>query len=136
MCCSGRSDTVVRLIVASIAIGTVAVTKHCAEVTSAEAGRQRFVTTSAAAPEPWLQGGFDAVHVQAVQTRPAARPRTLKLAFYNIRSGIGIQPLGRRAAPFAETVNCDRKMGAVNAGFQRATCGRGSTMPGRSASRR
>jgi exonuclease III len=46
---------------------------------------------------------------------PAAQPRTFKLAFYNIRSGIGMQPLGRRPAPFAETVNCDPKMGPVNA---------------------
>jgi hypothetical protein len=46
---------------------------------------------------------------------PAAQPRTLKLAFYNIRSGIGMQPLGRRPSPFAETANCDAKMGAVNA---------------------
>ena len=48
-------------------------------------------------------------------TFPAAQPRTFKLAFYNIRSGIGIQPLGRRAAPFAETVNCDPASGRVNA---------------------
>jgi hypothetical protein len=46
---------------------------------------------------------------------PAAQPRIFKLAFYNIRSGIGMQPLGRRTAPFAETVNCDQKAGAVNA---------------------
>jgi exonuclease III len=46
---------------------------------------------------------------------PGAQPRTFKLAFYNIRSGIGIQPLGRRPAPFAETANCNPKMGAVNA---------------------
>src|SRR5207249_12085626 len=32
---------------------------------------------------------------------PAEQPRTFKLAFYNIRSGIGMQPLGRRPAPFA-----------------------------------
>ena len=44
-----------------------------------------------------------------------AQPRTFKIAFYNIRSGIGIQPLGRRAAPFAETVNCDAKSGPINA---------------------
>ena len=46
---------------------------------------------------------------------PAAQPRTVKLAYYNIRSGIGVQPLGRRPAPFAETVNCDPKQGPVNA---------------------
>src|SRR5439155_1396285 len=46
---------------------------------------------------------------------PAEQPRTFKLAFYNIRSGIGMQPLGRRPAPFAETVNCDPTAGAVNA---------------------
>jgi endonuclease/exonuclease/phosphatase family metal-dependent hydrolase len=46
---------------------------------------------------------------------PAEQPRTFKLAFYNIRSGIGMQPLGRRPSPFAETVNCDPIAGAVNA---------------------
>ena len=45
----------------------------------------------------------------------AAQPRTFKLAFYNIRSGIGIQPLRHRHAPFAETVNCNPTMGAINA---------------------
>jgi endonuclease/exonuclease/phosphatase family metal-dependent hydrolase len=41
--------------------------------------------------------------------------RTFKVAFYNIRSGIGIQPLAGRPAPFAETVNCDPASGRVNA---------------------
>src|SRR5947207_11518347 len=50
-----------------------------------------------------------------VSALPSAQSRTFKLAFYNIRSGIGIQPLGRRAAPFAETVNCNPASGRVNA---------------------
>jgi hypothetical protein len=45
----------------------------------------------------------------------ARQPRTFKLAYYNIRSGIGMQPLGRRPLPFAETANCDPKSGPVNA---------------------
>jgi len=44
-----------------------------------------------------------------------AQARTFKVAFYNIRSGMGIQPLGGRPAPFAETVNCDPASGRVNA---------------------
>jgi hypothetical protein len=47
---------------------------------------------------------------------PAAQSHSsFKVAFYNIRSGIGIQPLGGRRAPFAETVNCDPASGRVNA---------------------
>ena len=46
---------------------------------------------------------------------PAAQPRTFKIAFYNIRSGMGIQPLGGRPSSFADTVNCDPASGRVNA---------------------
>jgi endonuclease/exonuclease/phosphatase family metal-dependent hydrolase len=44
----------------------------------------------------------------------SAQPSTFSIAFYNIRSGQGIQPL-RGRAPFADTVNCDAARGAVNA---------------------
>jgi hypothetical protein len=45
----------------------------------------------------------------------SAPSASFKLAFYNIRSGIGIQPLRGRPAPFAETVNCNPASGRVNA---------------------
>ncbi|MCU1382864.1 MAG: hypothetical protein JWL71_1561 [Acidobacteria bacterium] len=44
-----------------------------------------------------------------------AAPATFKVAFYNIRSGKGIQPLRGRAAPFAETDNCTDRGRPVNA---------------------
>jgi exonuclease III len=44
-----------------------------------------------------------------------AAPTTFKVAFYNIRSGKGIQPLRGRAAPFAETDNCTNRAQPVNA---------------------
>ena len=46
---------------------------------------------------------------------PLAQARTFKLAFYNIRSGEGIQALPGHASPFPETLNCDPKAGALNA---------------------
>jgi len=46
---------------------------------------------------------------------PLAQAPTFKLAFYNIRSGQGIEALRGHATPFAATVNCDPKSGAVNA---------------------
>ena len=45
----------------------------------------------------------------------AQAPTTFRLAFYNIRSGQGIEALRGHATPFAATVNCDPKSGAVNA---------------------
>jgi exonuclease III len=44
-----------------------------------------------------------------------AQGRGFKVAFYNIRSGEGIQGLKGRATPFAATSNCDEAKGAVNA---------------------
>jgi exonuclease III len=44
-----------------------------------------------------------------------AAPATFKVAFYNIRSGKGIQPLRGHAAPFAETDNCTDRNRPVNA---------------------
>jgi hypothetical protein len=64
----------------------------------------------------WRAGaGFLAAWIGLSTVFPAAQRPRFKLAFYNIRSGQGIQPLGWRSAPFAETVNCDPKAGAVNA---------------------
>jgi exonuclease III len=45
----------------------------------------------------------------------SAQPRGFKVAFYNIRSGQGIQGLSGHATPFAATSNCDPSKGAVNA---------------------
>jgi endonuclease/exonuclease/phosphatase family metal-dependent hydrolase len=42
-------------------------------------------------------------------------PQTFKVAFYNIRSGKGIQPLRGHVAPFAETDNCADRSRPVNA---------------------
>lgn len=53
--------------------------------------------------------------VSVVQPHGLAQAGRFKAAFYNIRSGEGIQPLKGRAAPFAETVNCDPAKGAINA---------------------
>jgi len=50
-----------------------------------------------------------------VQAYYSAPPSAFKLAFYNIRSGEGSQPLEGHATAFAETINCDPKKGAVNA---------------------
>jgi hypothetical protein len=44
-----------------------------------------------------------------------AAPATFKVAFYNIRSGKGIQPLRGRAAPFADNDNCTDKTKPLNA---------------------
>jgi endonuclease/exonuclease/phosphatase family metal-dependent hydrolase len=44
-----------------------------------------------------------------------AAPATFKVAFYNIRSGKGIQPLRGHAAPFAETDNCTDRGQPMNA---------------------
>lgn len=46
---------------------------------------------------------------------PMAQAPTFKLAFYNIRSGQGIEALRGHTTPFAATVNCDPRSGAVNA---------------------
>jgi hypothetical protein len=45
----------------------------------------------------------------------AAQGRGFKVAFYNIRSGQGIQGLSGHATPFAATGNCDVAKGPVNA---------------------
>jgi hypothetical protein len=50
-----------------------------------------------------------------VQAYYSAPPATFKLAFYNIRSGEGSQPLKGHPSTFAETINCDPGKGAVNA---------------------
>jgi exonuclease III len=62
-----------------------------------------------------------AVHlaVAVAVVSPAAQPRGFEVAFYNIRSGKGIQPLRGRAAPFAESDFCtgsDRPMNAWGVG--------------------
>jgi exonuclease III len=44
-----------------------------------------------------------------------AASATFKVAFYNIRSGKGIQPLRGHAAPFADTDNCTDRSRPVNA---------------------
>jgi len=44
-----------------------------------------------------------------------AAPATFKVAFYNIRSGKGIQPLRGRAAPFADSDNCTDQGKPLNA---------------------
>lgn len=43
----------------------------------------------------------------AIASVNAARPAGFKVAFYNIRSGQGVQPLRGHAAPFADGSNCD-----------------------------
>lgn len=45
---------------------------------------------------------------------PAAS-KSVKIAFYNIQSGIGAQPLKGHPTTFAQTVNCDPAKGPVNA---------------------
>jgi len=48
----------------------------------------------------------------------SAQPRTFSIAFYNIRSGKGIQPLNRiykAPSPFAESDSCDTSRPPVNA---------------------
>ena len=46
---------------------------------------------------------------------PGAQSGTVKIAFYNIRSGQGIEAMRGHTTPFSATVNCDPKAGAVNA---------------------
>jgi endonuclease/exonuclease/phosphatase family metal-dependent hydrolase len=58
---------------------------------------------------------FTASVAAIVAALQAAPLQPVKIAFYNIRSGEGIQPLRRHRVEFAETVNCDPKNGPVNA---------------------
>jgi len=53
--------------------------------------------------------------VPLVSSVPFVSSVSFKIAFYNIRSGIGSQPLRGRPALFAETVNCNPASGRVNA---------------------
>jgi exonuclease III len=50
-----------------------------------------------------------------IVTGPAQSPAPFKIAFYNIRSGKGSQPLKGHAASFAETDNCTDRSKPVNA---------------------
>ena len=61
-----------------------------------------------------------AVGIAAAIVPLAAQPAGFEIAFYNIRSGKGMQPLRGRPAPFAESDFCtgaDRPMNAWGAGF-------------------
>ena len=61
-----------------------------------------------------------AIGIAAAIASLAAQPAGFEIAFYNIRSGKGMQPLRGRPAPFAESDFCtgaDHPMNAWGAGF-------------------
>src|SRR6185436_13710619 len=61
-----------------------------------------------------------AVGIGAAIVSLAAQPAGFEIAFYNIRSGKGMQPLRGRPAPFAESDSCtgaNNPMNAWGAGF-------------------